>query len=219
MTSHAGGKMNASIKDWFPALSSLAAAAGVILTALKFRSDLRLSREQRERDLRWKQAQAAKELNDEMLEDPESRAALDMLDFAGREFKLPPSDHKWVVTESDLRQALNPKNPCADPKLHGIRYCFDSLFYYFAMMHHHIDTTLVLEKDMTFPLSYYIPLLAEYRSEVEVYLKRYRLCQAREFLKSHAPWEPTPAISGPRELASPQQTKPGAVGDGGENRQ
>ena len=63
--------------------------AGLLLTVSKFRSDLKMARDQRDRDLRWKQAEAGKQLNDELLADAEVKAALHMVDFPGREFKLP----------------------------------------------------------------------------------------------------------------------------------
>src|SRR5215831_7775009 len=97
------------LMKWLQAIAPVATVVAVGVAALKFWSELRLGREQRERDLRWKQAEAAKTLNDKMLDNAESQLALDMLDYAGRSF-LFPSGRGWVVTHEDLRQALDPAN-------------------------------------------------------------------------------------------------------------
>jgi hypothetical protein len=177
--------------DWLQASAWVATAIAAGVTALKFWSELRLGREQRERDLRWKQAEAAKTLNDEMLDDAESKLALEMLDYTGRSFQF-PSGRSSVVTHEDLRQAFDPANPATVDKLADIRYCFDGLYYYFATLQHHIKSTLILPEDVAFPLDYYVPLIAEYRPELEAYLTRYRLHQAKAFLERYDSWKTAP---------------------------
>jgi hypothetical protein len=191
--------VNPELKDWLQAIAWLAAGVGVVLAVFKFRSELQLTREQRERDLRWKQAEAAKELNDEMLDDPEARTALEMLDDDGREFDLPLSKQSLRITHKDLQHALNPENDDSDKKLADIRDCFDSLFYYFALLEHHINSTLVLHEDVAFPLDYYVRLLAAFRPEVEAYLDHFKLLQPKAFLYRYDDWKQAPKMktSGP----------------------
>ncbi len=57
------------VKGRLQAIAWLAAAAGAIVAAFKFWSELHLGRDQLARELRWKQAEAGKALDDEMLDD------------------------------------------------------------------------------------------------------------------------------------------------------
>src|SRR5262249_36556170 len=139
--------IDAELMKWLQAGAWLATAIAAVVAALKFWSELRLGRQQRERDLRWKQAEAAKALNDEMLEDAESKLALEMLDYTGRSFTF-PSGRSAVVTPEDLRQALDPANTATVDTLADIRYCFDRLIYYFATLQHYIKSTLILPDDV-----------------------------------------------------------------------
>jgi hypothetical protein len=191
---------------WLQAGAWLATAIGATVAAVKLWSELRLGREQRARDLRWKQAEAAKALHDQMLDDPESRLALQMLDYTGRSFEF-PTEREWVVTEADLMQALNPATDgtsTGDVKVTDIRYCFDGLFYYLAALHHNIASTLILTEDVAFPLDYYVPLLAEYRPELEAYFAAYRLHQTKAFLQRYEAWNAAPAKR-PLEHGAAQQ--------------
>src|SRR5262245_21244180 len=97
------------MRDLLQNLAWLATGAGAILAAIKLWSELRLGREQRARDLRWKQAEAGKSLNDEMLTDPQAWPALQMLDYDGLEFEL-PSKARVHITHADLRFALDPEH-------------------------------------------------------------------------------------------------------------
>ena len=65
-----------SVAAGLQAAAWIAAAGGLIVTILKFLSELREGRRQRERDLRWRQAEAGKSLNDEMQEDQRAWAAM-----------------------------------------------------------------------------------------------------------------------------------------------
>src|SRR5262245_18644605 len=61
-----------SMGDVLQNMAWLAAGAGAIIATIKLWSELRQGREQSARDLRWKQAEAGKSLNDEMLTDPQA---------------------------------------------------------------------------------------------------------------------------------------------------
>jgi hypothetical protein len=174
-------------KDWIQAATGLAAAVGAIVAAFKFWSELRLGREQRSRELRWKQAEAGKTLNDEMLDDPLAWPAMQMLDYGGTTFEL-PSKAVVVVSRSDLWFALDPRNQARDEKDMYIRKCFDSLFYYMATMEHYTSATLVDSEDIAFPLEYYVPLLADFRGVVDLYVDRYHLDRVKKFLNRYPSW-------------------------------
>jgi len=178
-------------KDLLQALSWAAGAAAVLITIVKFWSEFRLGREQRAQDLRWKQAEAGKRLNDEMMDDKEASVVLEMLDCDGREFEVPGCG-RVPVTYEDLRTSLTPTEMVPDSKVLYIRDCFDSLFYYLATLEHYIQATLILREDVAFPVDYYVPLLAELRPEVDVYLRHFDLRRAEAFLHRYSQWGSSP---------------------------
>jgi hypothetical protein len=175
------------LKDWLQVAAWAAAAIGALVAAAKFWFELRAGREQRERELRWKQAEKGKELNDELLTDPSAWPALQMLDYEGKKFPL-PSKCEIAITYSDLRRALDPSSP-ADTELDVyIRECFDGLFYFMTLLQHYIRSTLILAEDVAYPLDYYIPLLAKLRPEVKDYLRHFNLSEAEAFLQRYPAW-------------------------------
>jgi hypothetical protein len=180
--------MDPNAKEWLQALAWAATAGGVIVAVWKLRSDAHATREQRDRDLRWRQAEAGKKLNDEMMTDVRSRAAMQMLDYSGRTFKL-PSNTSSTITHSDLATALNSMTAISNEKDIYIRDCFDSFFYYLATLEHYISSTLIRYEDVAFPIEYYVPLLGKFKSDAESYLLKYELVRARAFLSRFPAWE------------------------------
>src|SRR5262245_12581636 len=112
--------VDAHLKDWVQLLSWIVAVPTLLITVFRFRADLRLGRQQRALDLRWKQAEAGKKLNDEMLDDEQADAAMQMLDYAGRTFEL-PSGASEPISHADVRDVLNPKTPIYTEKQIYIR--------------------------------------------------------------------------------------------------
>jgi hypothetical protein len=173
------------VRDLLQAGAWLASVLLAILTVVKFWSETKLSREQRERDLRWRQAQAGKELNDEMLTDPEAWAALQMIDSEGpRSFKL-PSEKFEDIGKDDIRAALANTSD-ANEKPAYIRDCFDSLFYYLAMLQHYQQSTLIQSADVEFPIHYYLSRLRDLESPVREYVDQFKLVRTKQFLQAHA---------------------------------
>lgn len=173
---------------WLEVLSTAVAAIAVIVTAAKFLAELRLGREQRAQDLRWKQAEAGKALNDELQLDPQAWAALQMLDGDGRIVTL-PSGRQVAITHEQVRAALRGEADGDSERAVHVRDCFDALFYYFATMHHYAAQGLILRDDVAYPLEYYVPLLARtMRAEVMAYLDRYGLTRTWRFLAAQPAW-------------------------------
>ena len=188
--------LDPNAKDWLQAISWVAGAVAVVATVLKFWSEFKLTREQRKRELRWRQAEAGKSLNDAMMTDREASGALRMLDFDGRDLEI-PSLGMVEVRHSDIRRSLDPSHDPSGPKDLHIRDCFDSLFYYLATLEHYIESTLILPEDVAFPLDYYIPLLASLQPQVEMYVRKLKLRRTEAFLLRYPEWRTsTPVIAG-----------------------
>lgn len=179
--------MDQGLKDWLQATAWIATAVGLIVTAVKFWSEFRQGRLQRERDLRWRQAEAGKGLNDEMQTDDLAWAAMQMLDSERREFKL-PNGETVTIMQADIATALDPETRSTDDKSIYIRDCFDTLFYFLAMLQHYIANTLIRYDDIAYPIEYYVPLMAKFKPQIANYLSKYNLWRTREFLERYEAW-------------------------------
>lgn len=149
--------------------------------------ELRNARLQRKRDLRWKQAEAGKALNDQFLNDQWAWSAAQMLDYAGNPCALPGFADE-LIEFADIRLALDPAHHTLSKKHLAIRKCFDRLFYYMAIMEHYVAATLVDAADVRFPIDYYVTILSKHRDVAERYLSLYGLGRAAEFLDRFEPW-------------------------------
>src|SRR5215471_11296281 len=99
----------------------LTLAGGVVTAALAVR--------QSRKDYRWKQAELARSLLDDIFDDPPSNDAWRMVD--GEELYEDEQGNKYQITMADVRRALpRPWNDDKGGKDVYIRWCFDDLFYY-----------------------------------------------------------------------------------------
>jgi hypothetical protein len=177
-----------NVKDSVQIVLWVVTISTLIVAALKGRAELRENRAQRDRDLRWRQAQAGKELNDEMQMDSRAWPAMQMLDSTSRAYTL--SDGvTFTIDENDIRRALDPNRFLETPKDSYIRDCFDTLFYFMAMIHHYVQNSLILKDDVAYPLEYYVPLLGQFRAEISAYTKKHDLGRTRRYLTEFHDWK------------------------------
>ena len=169
-------------------LSWIAAVIGIVVAIIKYVSEQKQNRlqqglqlDQRRLELRWKQAEAAKKMLDEMLEDPLAKAAMTMLDWDDLEYDIKTNVYAWIQQEEYLR-ALRTKGLDFSDKEAYIRNCFDSLFYFMAMMEHYIKSDLVLLEDIAFPLDYYLKIMNRNRDVFLNFLNHYNLKGSLDFM-------------------------------------
>ena len=93
-----------STKDVAETLSWVAAIIGALFAVYKGLQEVREGRLQRERELRWKQAAAARELLNELFDWEQAWFALQMLERDGRNFETPRHLH-IRVSAADYRAA------------------------------------------------------------------------------------------------------------------
>src|SRR5262245_14231962 len=179
--------MDQGLKDWLQATAWIATAIGLIVTAVRFWSEFREGRLQRQRDLRWRQAEVGKGLNDEMQTDDRAWPAMQMLDSEEREFKL-PNESKVTITTAEISTALDPNSKSSDETSIYIQDCFDTLFYFLAMLEHYISNTLICYEDVAYPIEYYVPLMAQFKPQIANYLKEYKLSRTQKFLERYQSW-------------------------------
>lgn len=170
-------------------LTEIAAAGGLILGIVTYISQQVLNRQQRRRELehgklqqRWKQAEAAKKILDEIHSDKNAAAAMKMLDWNDVEFETAPGKRE-VIWEKDYVQALRTKDLDFTDKEVFIRNSFDSLFYYMAMMEHYIKSDLILLEDVSFPLDYYLKIMKRNYAVIENFLTHYEQQKTTDFIK------------------------------------
>lgn len=179
--------------NWIQAASWGAAVAAGVFGIIKIVFELKLGREQRTQDLRWRKAQAAKALNDEMLSDVRSQAAMTMLDWDGREFEI-KANVKTKITTVDMLCSLRTTNTMFSEQETFIRDAFDNLFYYMGIFEHSIVRGLVDFLDLEHPIEYYVTILAKNRLVFENYLETYGFKRGLEFLARFEPWQVAKAV-------------------------
>lgn len=112
------------------------------------------------RDLRWKQAELARTLLDEIFDYGPSNDAWRMVD--GEETYSDEKGNIYVINMDLVRQALpKPWNEDRGGLEVYVRWCFDALLYYLERLEQSVQIKLVRIEDLTAPTSYYIALMAK----------------------------------------------------------
>jgi hypothetical protein len=179
--------INQNFKNWAETLSWLAATVGGLVAVFKALYEVQQSRLQRAHELRWRQAQAGKQLNDEMLSDQPAKSALEMLDWDGREFEIAPAG-TGPIRKSEWRSALRTSNTDFSGKEMFVRDCFDNLLYFMGIMEHHIRRGLVVFEDVAYPLEYYIGIMNLDRGIFVRYMEAYGFARSVSFLERFPKW-------------------------------
>lgn len=157
-------------------------AGGGLVAAFKAIRELKENREQRARELNWKQAAAAKELVDDLQADARANDAMTMLDWSGRRFLV--GDKEIVVTTERMTQALRTDQTDAfQPDEVFIRDCFDHLFFHLDRMGHFVEGGLVRHEDVAYPLQYYVRRMVDFADVFDSFLAAYGYERARELLQ------------------------------------
>jgi hypothetical protein len=162
--------LTTNAKDWIQAASWISAVAAGVIGVIKILIELRQSRLQRAQELRWRKAEAAKSLNDELLSDKGALAATTMLDWDGREFEI-EGGVKTPITLKDMLTSLRTTNTTFSGPEMFVRDSFDSLFYYLGIFEHYISRGLVDFMDVEQPIEYYVKLMAANRPEARLFGK------------------------------------------------
>lgn len=150
--------------------------------------EAREARAQRNRDLRWRQAQVGTELVDKALNDPQAWDAAQMIDWEDREFKI--SDGTRVtVTLDDVARALRPYRDKCDLKDAYIREAFDALFYRYSSFERALNIDLVTFDDVATPAQYYIREMSKRRSVYEAYMSTFGFAAALRFANRFESWK------------------------------
>jgi hypothetical protein len=131
------------------------------------------NRQQRQRDLRWRQAQIGYELVEKMLSDRAAWDAMQMLDWADVILELPGGGEKFRLTREEVDHALRPVRERFTPKEKLVRDDFDALFYHMSRLDKSVTIELTTLDDVSLPIEYYIEQMASRRPVMEAYMKAF----------------------------------------------
>lgn len=177
---------SSSFKDWIDLITligGIVAVGGGLVAAFKTIQELRQSRRQRCEELRWKQANIAKQLLDELFDREYSENAVLMLDWNKGQRKYVVGNESLMISYKDVITALKkdqsdltrePSDGLSEKEIY-IRECFDFFFYFVDRIRHYIKINLINFDDIKAPLKSYARKIND---NGEVY---YSFMQAQEY--------------------------------------
>jgi len=172
------------IKDYFQIIAWLVASIGGVIAAFKAIVEVQRNRKQREIELRWKQAQLAKEILDEIEDDSLIQNAKKLIDWHEREYEV-RKDHIETITQEEVLNSL--KKGAASLKSLSekekfIIECLEEFFMRFERLEHLIVINLIEFDDISDPLYWWVKSMNLNRSDYEKFLQKYEYGQAINFL-------------------------------------
>ncbi len=194
------------IKDIIQSVAWMAASFGALITAWKAVIEMRRanveraeSRAERSLELRWRQAEAGKQLIDELLKNPKATEALRVLDIDGHTILIPGRD-KGVDTAHDvLPESLRTTNMTLTKDEVIIREAFDELLGAIDRLEHYIRIGLTLAEDVMPPLEYYARRAAEVKDALEGYARFFEFHRALDFFSRYPQYQ----ITGKQQKEAP----------------
>ena len=183
-----------TFKDWGQLLGYFVAVPAAILGFAKAIYEISASRKQRAEELRWKQAQAAKELLDDLHHDKLASQAIHMMDWVdgSAEYKIRDDSSVTINYPAVLNAlALNQVEAC-DERDAYIRDCFDWLFYRLDRIEHYIRRGLIQFEDVQEVFKVYAREVGFHKDVFSGFLQFHEYNLAREFFARFARVPPVP---------------------------
>lgn len=150
---------------------------------------------QQKRELRWKQAELARELMDKWFSWEGSNNALQMIDEGPGDYTIKGYGTHRVDPSVDIPRALavsgsgeNWQSVSGSEVDKLVRKSFDVLLYSFERMEHSIRIGVVKRTDVAVPAEYYVKQLARFYLPVSVYMEHVGFQRAPQFLDRFSSW-------------------------------
>lgn len=175
---------NISTATYVDLTLKIAGIAGALVAAFKAIEEIKQGRKQRQRDYRWNQSNAAKQLIDEMKMDKLAMDATLMLDWQEDEY-TDAKEQKFKISQDDVKEALRIKDLNLKLKEKYVRACFDSFLNYFEFMEQFIQNDLFEYNDVIYPMEYYIMTAQEMDilDCLKTYMKEYKFNNSLLFVE------------------------------------
>lgn len=171
-------------KDQVDLALKIVGIVGGLFAAFRGIYELRETRKQKQRDLRWKQANTAYALIKEMLASQGVNDTITMMDWDGREYEVTPGQ-KSIIMATDIQPALRITQLQFQPKEMFIRDCFDAFLFHIVIIEHAIRNGLIEFRDVKFPIQYYWTSIQklELESVLENFMRAYLYHDAKSFFQ------------------------------------
>jgi hypothetical protein len=183
----------AQIVSW-----SVAGLAGAI-TAWKAIVEMRRSREQAVRELRWRKAKEAKTVVEEITKHSGVSNALRMIDWDGRIYVF-PEGHREPVTHEEMILALRLTGNYTHKEAY-IRDCFDDFFDSVSRVEAMLDSGLIEFGDIRQFFAYYAARMRAHGEVFDNFISAYGFEAAAKFLKRFGDSASNSRVSAPKPLS------------------
>lgn len=187
--------MDAFLKDCAQVLAWLVASIGGTIAAFKAVAELRRANRERaealterQREFRWRQAEMARTILDQLWADPLARAAMKMLDWTGLTYTH-EGQKTGPITHEAMTKSLRTTNTQFTFDEQFVRDAFDQLFDGFERIEHYLAIKLVIWDDVSGRLEYYVSLLARRKPTFDAFLKTYGFTLAGRLLIRFSAWQ------------------------------
>ena len=171
------------LKETIQIVSEIVLIVGGLFATYKIITEMKQARIQRHMDLRWKQANAAREMLSQMLASPLVNDATIMLDWTGREFAIAPNQ-KATITFEEIQNSLRTDHLVFTAKEVYIRDCADAFLFHVELIEQAIRNELIEFRDIKFPMEYYIAAMRKNNvyNAYNQFIKEYDYKNAERFL-------------------------------------
>jgi hypothetical protein len=179
--------MNPLLKDIFQVASWAVAVIGGLIAAFVAIRQLKSNTEQRKTELRWRQANAAKEIINDLHGNNWAKSAVTMLDWSEgkHRFKFEEKDSVEISYEKDVLPALTKRqSECSDVE-QDIVYCFDWFFYFVNRIEHYVRTELIEFEDVEDIFRLYSEKIKKHEQVFETFMTVHSYKLANDFWKRH----------------------------------
>ncbi len=158
---------------------SIAGVVGAV-TAWKAIVEMRRSREQSERELRWRKAKEAKAVIEEISRHQGVATALRMVDWDGRIYVFPDGT-RASVTHKEMVHALRLAGPYTHKEAF-VRDCFDDLFDAVSRVEGMLESGLLEFDDIRQFFAYYVARMRAHGAVFDNFISAYGFEAAEHFL-------------------------------------
>jgi hypothetical protein len=172
-------------KEWIQVASWVVLSVGGLVAAFKAIYEVKQNREQRFKELRWRRANVAKGILDELFSHPQAQYATLILDWSERqrEYEIKKGNSQFISYREVVAALGQAQNADLNDKEVFIRDCFDCFFYLIDRIEHSIRIKLISFEDVDAPLRRYAKKIEIQHDTYENFMKSHGYGLAIQFFK------------------------------------
>jgi hypothetical protein len=162
----------------------LAGIGGALWALIQYQSANKTRRE----DLRWRQAERADDLLDQILSNPNVVNAFRLLDWNGaKRFPYTNGDESKPIEVTWAEQDEDLKNSSGTFREMFVRESFDALYESLERVEHAITIGVVAFEDVAQPFRYYVTKIGQRKEAFTAFQKRWGYDMAKRFIERYSP--------------------------------